>query len=66
MLMDFAAYFVLQVGAQPKIVNEILPKVLPTAILHEVSSKQDYKASCQMDERKGLLGEEDDDDDIPI
>lgn len=64
MLMDFAGYFVLQIRAQPKIVDEILPKVLPEAILQEVMPKQDPEMGFQTEEGKGLLGEEDDDFDM--
>lgn len=65
MLIDFAGHFVLQVGAQSKIVNEILPKVLPKAILQEVAPttpQQDSEMTFQGDERKGLLGEEEDEE----
>lgn len=61
MLVDFAGYFVLQAHAQPKVVNDILPKVLPDAILQEVVPKHDPEMGYQTEETKGLLGTEDDD-----
>lgn len=57
MLLDFAGYFVLQAGAQPQIVDEILPKVLPEAILEEVLPKQDPEMG--LPEKRGLLCDED-------
>jgi len=62
MLLDFAAHFVLQVGAQPKIVDEVLPKILPKAILQEVVPQQDAEMGFQTSEQQGLLAEEDDEE----
>lgn len=62
MLMDFAFYFVLKVGAQPKIVDEILPSILPEAVLQDVMPQEDAELGFRGEEQKGLLGADDDDD----
>merc|ERR1719321_1745960 len=59
MLLDLAAYFLLRVGAQSKIVDEILPKILPKSVLQEVMPQQDIETEFQAAEKKGLLCEED-------
>jgi hypothetical protein len=64
MLMDFTFYFVLKVGAQPKIINEILPSILPDAVLQDVMPQEsDAEKGFVGEEHKGLLGADEDDED---
>jgi len=52
MLLDFAGFFIIKVGAQPKFVEEMLPSVVPAAV-------ESHKTDEQM---QGLLGADDEED----